>query len=1085
MAVKVKAILVGAYEGNKVYYLLQPYGEDGLDGAVLSPDGQIDFVKFFHFITTTPQVQELQFSKFHKFLWSSGSSPEERDKWNRIFLKKTQPVGDDLLVGTKIITSLGKEEIKRKDYGIRADEFRRKIASTGLPQMGMTVLSRKSLSNMRSVVGFKALGPLLGGKPSVDGDGDGFVDDGLPTMRPFIPGFDFLPDNTAGASLRSITTRRADKAADRSATREELLDALEDVADIVARRYNGGKRIKTRKDAMDVLSKLIPSFGLQPGDKGRSSIAFLDSMTGHGTILGPWESAYLNQFLFMIGDDPGRNDVTWELKPMSQRFVQQGAGGYTSVPKGIKDFELSQKFSDEGPRFIPKKVRKQKMTIGYSAETDEQNSRLQLLGLLFKQDKRNYTALSYAISKALRDDLAQEPNQAQTLKALEYRYGLDIESGVDTISSAIISLLQQNNSLGQESNIPTAALPQEIIQAAWSGIVNSASAIAKVDPSFEKDLLLSKAQKAMQQGSIADLLKSLRKTKEAYIKSLDAPTLKDNLSAGERLLDKWLPINSKLVGVHESTHALQNLRISENVRKRAQKLRDEYLERYIERQKRAGLFAESFKELQKQLPIEAFYPDVYKEELSEYAVNTPELFRRDLLMLGTGGTAGSVIPDFYKTSGTSESLVAQTSTISSAMELLNMSPPGMTKYDTAQALGIVGPFSIADFMINNPDTVGRSDFGELIERAKAEKIEQFVQQMKSWLGQPIFFGDKPVVLNEYLADLLNQMQVSIPEVSGLLGLDSVRQFKAGESMTPAIASLLINPSIQKREQSSRRNIMRGIKMFDIGQNDSLVVGKTSPAVILSTLGFPDIKGDDGTVMDGGRPEDVKPLIDALIGASPLIRETGKQLTAGVQNIEEALSNRSEPDTVDLPNSFGDISFSEFMDMPVDEVVEKLFMGINGSFSTIVNEIKSGNMSSRFWEIFEMLPKTARTELSPLNESEIKIINEIARKIGLPAGVPSNASGTGLSSLPAQGYSSYQATLVDPITWLGSSKWSIAEFIAESAVADFMGIPFSQIADSGLNTRELTNEELQVLNKLMQWVFSGRLPSDRMSEVFNP
>jgi len=49
----------------------------------------------------------------------------------------------------------------------------------------------------------------------------------------------------------------------------------------------------------------------------------------------------------------------------------------------------------------------------------------------------------------------------------------------------------------------------------------------------------------------------------------------------------------------------------------------------------------------------------------------------------------------------------------------------------------------------------------------------------------------------------------------------------------------------------------------------------------------------------------------------------------------------------------------------------------------------------------------------------------------------------------------------------------------------MGIPFSQIADSGLNTREFTNEELQVLNKLMQWVFSGRLPSDRMSEVFNP
>jgi hypothetical protein len=132
-----------------------------------------------------------------------------------------------------------------------------------------------------------------------------------------------------------------------------------------------------------------------------------------------------------------------------------------------------------------------------------------------------------------------------------------------------------------------------------------------------------------------------------------------------------------------------------------------------------------------------------------------------------------------------------------------------------------------------------------------------------------------------------------------------------------------------------------------------------------------------------------------------------------------------------------------------------------------------------------MPSTVRTELAPLNASEIKVMQEIARKIGLPAGTPSQTTGTGPSSMPAQGYSSYQATLVDATTWLGEYKWSIAEFVAESAVADFMGIPFSQVADSGLNTREFTNEELQVLNKLLQWIFSGRLPSDRMNEVFNP
>jgi hypothetical protein len=677
------------------------------------------------------------------------------------------------------------------------------------------------------------------------------------------------------------------------------------------------------------------------------------------------------------------------------------------------------------------------------------------------------------------------PDKSKIMNALQYKYGLDIEPGIASMSEIINQLLQGNNLIGAESQVPSSALGQDLLQTIWNVVNNSADAIAQVDSSFDKDLLVSRTLRAIQQGSIADILKSLRKTREAYQNSLNSPGLKMHLANGEELLDKWLTVNSKLVGVHESAHGLHFLRILESNRKKAQKLRDEYLQRYIDRQKEAGLTPETFKELQKQLPIEAFYTDVFKDEIREYAQNSPELLRRDILMLTTGGTAGRLIPDFQKLNGTSESLVGLTSTITSAIEIIKMQPPGVGRYDAARAMGAIGPFSVAGFMAKNPDSIGKSNFDDLVKQAKAEMVEQFIQQMESWLGQPIFMGDKPVALNGYMADLLNKMQASIPEVSGILGLDSILEFKAGDSITPAIASLLINPAIQKREQSARRNIMRGIRMFESDGSDSLTLGKVSPAIVLSTLGFPDIKGDDGNVMGGGRPEDVKPLIDALIGVSSLVRETEKQLQMGVQNIEQAMSSRSEPDAVDLPSSFGDISLSEFMEMPIDDVLEKLFTGIDDSLSAVANAINSGTMSSRLWENFEIMPKTGRTELSPLNQSEIKIINDIARKIGLPAGVQSSAGGTGLSSLPAQGYSSYQATLTDPTTWLGSTKWSIGEFVAESAVADFMGIPFSQIADSGLITRELTNEELQVLNKLMQWVFSGRLPSDRMSEAFNP
>jgi hypothetical protein len=1078
MAVKVKAILVGAFEGNKLYYLLQPHGETMLDGAVVSVDGQIDFVKFFHFITTTPQIQELQFSKFHKFLWSPGSATEEREKWNRIFLKKTQPIGDDLLIGATVITTLGAEEIKRKNYQIRADEFRRKTASTGGKPMEMTILSRKSLFNTRGAIGFKALGPLLGGKPSLDGDGDGFVDDGLPTMRPFIPGFDFLPDTSMERGLRSITTRRTDKVEDRSATREQMLDAVENVADIVARRYNNGKKIKTRKDAMDVLTRVIPSFGLPVGDKSRSNIEFLDSKND-GDILKPWESAYLNQFLFMIGDDPSRNDVTWNVKPMSKRYGPS-TGGYTKRPGGNKDYRLSQKFSDEGPRFIPQKLRRPRLTIGYSAETDKQNSRNQLLNLLFKQDKKNFNALSYAISKALRDDLSKEPNQAKIIRALEYKYGLDIASGIEHYQSTINGLVAQNNLTGQEASIPSSALSREMLNDIWTGIFNSAEEISKVDPSFDPNLLLSKTRKAIQQGSIKDLLKSLAKTKEAFVNSLNSPNLKDAISDAEKLLDKWLPVNSKLVGVHESTHALHFLRMEESIRKRARKLRDEYLERYVERQKRAGLAPETFKKLQSELPIESFFPDVYKEEIRQYAEGDLDSFKRDILMLATGGTAGAVIPD--KLVGTSKMIHEQVSSFTTAIELINNPIPGTHRYDFAQSLGIVEPLDMAKLRANYPDVIDQDEIDELVEASKTAKINAVVQSLQSWLNQPIFFGNEPVVLNDYLANLLNEMQANISDVPTLLGLSTAREYKAGESITPAIASLLINPSIIRREQSSRRNVMRGIKMYEVDNNGNILFSKTAPTVILSSLGFPDLMGDNGRIIKGGLPGDVKPLVDALIGSSALARDTQGKMARGIQEIRNAAQVRAEPDSVDLPKSFGDMSLSEFNELSADEVLEYFNKTIDNSLSDISTGIQRGQIDSTNSYVFEVMPGTPATELAPLNSSEIKIMQEIARKVGLPAGA---GNSTGLGSIPAQGYSSYQATLVDPITWLGQYKWSIAEFVAESAVADFMGIPFSQVADSGLNTREFTNEELQVLNKLLQWVFSGRLPSDRMSEVFNP
>ena len=227
-------------------------------------------------------------------------------------------------------------------------------------------------------------------------------------------------------------------------------------------------------------------------------------------------------------------------------------------------------------------------------------------------------------------------------------------------------------------------------------------------------------------------------------------------------------------------------------------MRDEYLERYVERQKQAGLTPEAFKKLQSELPIEAFFPDVYKEEIRQYAESNLDSFKRDILMLTTGGTAGAVIPDLEKFTGTSKMIHDQVSTLTKAIELINTPNPGMHRYDTAQLLRIVEPFDRADLIANYPEVTDPDEIDKLIEKGKTEKVNALVQNMQSWLNQPIFFGNEPVVLNEYLANLLNEIQANIPEAPSLLGLSTVREYRPGESMTPAITALLINPSIMSK-----------------------------------------------------------------------------------------------------------------------------------------------------------------------------------------------------------------------------------------------------------------------------------------------
>ena len=48
---KLRAVLVGTFYDSKLYYLLDPIGEKNSTGALVDKKGNVEYVKFFHFIT--------------------------------------------------------------------------------------------------------------------------------------------------------------------------------------------------------------------------------------------------------------------------------------------------------------------------------------------------------------------------------------------------------------------------------------------------------------------------------------------------------------------------------------------------------------------------------------------------------------------------------------------------------------------------------------------------------------------------------------------------------------------------------------------------------------------------------------------------------------------------------------------------------------------------------------------------------------------------------------------------------------------------------------------------------------------------
>jgi hypothetical protein len=119
----VKSVLVASVGKDlKLYYVIDSTSTSN-DG-VLVIDGAPKIVNFWETAIAMRNLVPLMNSDFHKYLWDGGSDEDSQDRWERIFIKKTQSLEDSMTRGLTISTDVMKQKQKSKSINQRAFDFK-------------------------------------------------------------------------------------------------------------------------------------------------------------------------------------------------------------------------------------------------------------------------------------------------------------------------------------------------------------------------------------------------------------------------------------------------------------------------------------------------------------------------------------------------------------------------------------------------------------------------------------------------------------------------------------------------------------------------------------------------------------------------------------------------------------------------------------------------------------------------------------------------------------------------------------------------------------------------------------------------
>jgi hypothetical protein len=116
-----KAVLVGTYDGNKVYYDVDAKAGEK-DGAIVRPDGSSVKIHFFSWASKAQGLNKIRNTKFHRSLWDAPKNPT-KGKWYETFIKKDVEIEKEVLEGMTTLSTVGETKVKLEKKNARAIDF--------------------------------------------------------------------------------------------------------------------------------------------------------------------------------------------------------------------------------------------------------------------------------------------------------------------------------------------------------------------------------------------------------------------------------------------------------------------------------------------------------------------------------------------------------------------------------------------------------------------------------------------------------------------------------------------------------------------------------------------------------------------------------------------------------------------------------------------------------------------------------------------------------------------------------------------------------------------------------------------------